>query len=83
VQYAIRASRDGSAGIRCIGDYALLVFGIVAGKTRIMADEFISTSGTDITNAYRHYLHPPLGSDLPQGFQLRTNPLAKLRDTPR
>ncbi|AMO99930.1 phosphofructokinase family protein [Collimonas arenae] len=84
VQYAMQAGRDGSVAIQRIGDYAtdyaLLELDTVAGKTQIMADAFISASGTDITDAFRHYLRPLLGSGMPDGFRLRANPVAKLRD---
>lgn len=83
VQYAMRADRDGSVAIRRVGDYAtdyaLLALDTVAGKTRVMEDAFISASGTDITEAFRHYLRPLLGAGMPEGFQLRANPVAKLR----
>lgn len=86
VQYAMRAGRDGSVAIQRIGDYAtdhaLLELDTVAGKTRVMEDAFISASGTDITDAFRHYLQPLLGSGMPEGFRLRANPVARLRGTP-
>ena len=37
----------------------------VAGKTRVMEDEFIAPSGTDVTDAFRLYLRPLLGSRMP------------------
>ena len=37
----------------------------VAGKTRVMRRAFISASGTDITDAFRLYLRPLLGSACP------------------
>jgi hypothetical protein len=43
----------------------------VAGKTRVMEDEFISASGTDVTDAFRLYLRPLLGSGMPDAFRLR------------
>jgi 6-phosphofructokinase 1 len=43
----------------------------VAGKTRTMEDEFISASGTDVTDAFRLYLRPLLGSGMPDAFRLR------------
>ncbi|MFJ2988682.1 6-phosphofructokinase [Collimonas sp. NPDC087041] len=83
VQYAMRAGRDGSVAIQRIGDYAtdyaLLELDTVAGKTRVMEDAFISASGTDITDAFRQYLRPLLGSGMPDWFRLRENPVAKLR----
>jgi len=50
----------------------------VAGKTRTMEDEFITASGTDVTDAFRMYLRPLLGSDMPDAYRLRNNPVAKV-----
>lgn len=74
--------RDGSVAIQRTGfysvDYALLPLDAVAGKTRVMEDEFISASGTDVTDAFRMYLRPLLGSGLPDAFRLRPNPVEKV-----
>ena len=59
-------------------DYALLPLSAVAGKTRTMEPEFISASGTDVTDAFRMYLRPLLGSAFPDAFRLRPNPVAKV-----
>ncbi|MEJ6007582.1 6-phosphofructokinase [Paucibacter sp. AS339] len=82
VQFAFNAGRDGSVAIQRSGyysvDYALLPLEAVAGKTRVMDNEFISASGTDVTDAFRLYLRPLLGSGLPDAFRLRPNPVAKI-----
>ncbi|MEO7246456.1 MAG: 6-phosphofructokinase, partial [Rubrivivax sp.] len=69
------APRDGSIAIRRCGDYAadfrLLPLTDVAGKTRTMDDDFIAASGTDVTEAFRRYLRPLLGADMPQAQRLR------------
>jgi 6-phosphofructokinase len=82
VQFAYTAGRDGSVAIRRTGfysvDYELVPLEAVAGKTRTMDDEFIAASGTDITDAFRMYLRPLLGSGLPDAFRLRPNPVAKV-----
>ena len=82
VQFAFAANRDGSVAIQRTGsyavDYALLPLDAVAGKTRVMEDEFISASGTDVTDAFRRYLAPLLGSNMPDGARLRHNPVAKV-----
>jgi 6-phosphofructokinase len=74
--------RDGSVAIQRTGfysvDYVLLPLSAVAGKTRVMEDEFISASGTDVTDAFRMYLRPLLGSGLPDAFRLRPNPVEKV-----
>ena len=82
VQFAFSANRDGSVAIQRTGnyavDYALLPLDAVAGKTRVMEDEFITASGTDVTDAFRRYLAPLLGSGMPDGARLRLNPVAKV-----
>jgi len=82
VQFAMWGSRDGSVAIKRTGyysvDYELLPLAEVAGKTRVMEDEFITASGTDVTDAFRLYLRPLLGSGLPDAFRLRPNPVAKI-----
>ena len=75
VQFAMWGNRDGSVVIRRTGfysvDYELLPLDQVAGKTRTMEDAFISESGTDVTDAFRLYLRPLLGSGMPDAFRLR------------
>jgi 6-phosphofructokinase 1 len=75
VQFAMWGDRDGSVAIKRTGfysvDYELLPLEAVAGKTRVMEDEFISESGTDVTDAFRLYLRPLLGSGMPDAFRLR------------
>ncbi|WP_310460454.1 6-phosphofructokinase [Sphaerotilus sp.] len=82
VQYAMWGGRDGSVAIQRAGyyaaDYKLLPLEAVAGKTRTMEDAFLSASGTDVTDAFRMYLRPLLGSGMPDAFRLRPNPVAKV-----
>ena len=82
VQFAMWGSRDGSVAIKRTGsyavDYELLALEAVAGKTRVMEDEFISASGTDVTDAFRLYLRPLLGSGMPDAYRLRPNPVARV-----
>jgi 6-phosphofructokinase 1 len=79
VQFAMWGGKDGSVAIKRTGfysvDYELLPLSAVAGKTRVMEDEFISASGTDVTDAFRMYLRPLLGSGLPDAFRLRPAPV--------
>jgi len=81
VQFALWGNSDGSVAIQRTGsyavDYKLLALDAVAGKTRVMEDEFITASGTDVTDAFRLYLRPLLGSGLPEAFRLRSAPVAK------
>ncbi|HLN25156.1 MAG TPA: 6-phosphofructokinase [Patescibacteria group bacterium] len=84
VQFAMWGSTDGSVTIQRTGfysvDYKLMPLQSVAGKTRHMPDEFISESGTDVTDAFRLYLRPLLGSGMPDAFRLRSqsNSVAKI-----
>jgi 6-phosphofructokinase 1 len=82
VQYAFHGDRNGSVAIKRVGyysvDYALIPLADVAGKTRVMEDAFISANGTDVTDAFRMYLRPLLGSGLPDAFRLRPNPVTKV-----
>jgi 6-phosphofructokinase 1 len=82
VQFAMWGDRDGSVAIQRTGfysvDYALLPLAAVAGKTRTMEDDFISASGTDVTDAFRLYLRPLLGSGMPDAYRLRAAPVARL-----
>ena len=81
VQFARWGNTDGSVAIQRTGsyavDYKLLALDAVAGKTRVMEDAFISASGTDVTDAFRLYLRPLLGSGLPDAARLRAAPVAK------
>jgi 6-phosphofructokinase 1 len=86
MQFAMWGRQDGSVAIKRTGfysvDYDLLLLDAVAGKTRVMEDEFISAEGTDITDAFRLYLRPLLGSGMPDAFRLRPSPVPKVRNTP-
>ncbi|HIJ37935.1 MAG TPA: 6-phosphofructokinase [Rhodospirillaceae bacterium] len=76
VQYAMWGDKDGSVTIQRTGfysvDYRLVPLALVAGQTRTMPDAFIAPSGTDVTDAFRLYLRPLLGSRLPDAYRLRT-----------
>jgi 6-phosphofructokinase 1 len=86
VQYAMwggaNGATSGSVAIKRTGyyaaDYELLPLAAVAGKTRTMEPEFIAANGTDVTDAFRLYLRPLLGSGMPDAFRLRPNPVAKV-----
>jgi 6-phosphofructokinase 1 len=75
VQFAMWGDCDGSVVIKRTGfysvDYELLPLDQVAGKTRVMEDEFLNAAGTDVTDAFRLYLRPLLGSGMPDAFRLR------------
>jgi 6-phosphofructokinase 1 len=82
VQYALWGDRDGSVTIHRTGfysvDYHLTPLEQIAAKTKVMPDEFISPSGTDVTDAFRMYLRPLLGSGMPDAFRLRLNRVPKI-----
>ena len=82
VQYAMWDDRDGSVAIRRTGayavDYALVPLETVAGKTRVMEDEFIASDGFGVTDAFRQYLTPLLGSGLPDAGRLRLSPVPRI-----
>lgn len=82
VQFAMWGDQDGSVTIQRTGfysvDYKLMPLEAVAGKTRVMEDEFIAASGTDVTDAFRLYLRPLLGKGMPDAFKLRLNRVPKV-----
>lgn len=82
VQYAMWGKQDGSVVIERTGfysvDYRLAPLEAVAGKTKVMPDEFITASGTDVTDAFRLYLRPLLGSGMPDAYRLRQNLVEKV-----
>jgi 6-phosphofructokinase 1 len=85
VQYAMWGSSSGSVAIKRTGfysvDYELLPLNAVAGKTRTMEDDFIAPNGTDVTDAFRLYLRPLLGSRMPDAFRLRPAAVPKILKT--
>ena len=83
VHYACGRDLGGSVVIKRTGDYAaqydLAEVREIAARTRRMPDEFISASGNHITDAFRGYLRPLLGHDMPWLEQLWA-PAARLDD---
>ncbi len=82
VQFALLGERSGSVAIRRSGDYAIDIvlqpLEVVAAKTRVMDDAFISAAANDVTPAFLAYLRPLLGNDVPQAVRLRSVPVAKV-----
>ncbi len=82
VQFAMWGDCDGSVAIKRTGfysvDYQVVPLESVAGKTRVMEEEFIAPSGVDITDAFRLYLRPLLGSGMPDAYRLRLNSVDKI-----
>jgi hypothetical protein len=50
----------------------------VAAKTKLMPDEFINDQGNHVTDAFKFYLRPLLGSGLQSPAQLRAPAVNKL-----
>ncbi|NKI68999.1 diphosphate--fructose-6-phosphate 1-phosphotransferase [Collimonas pratensis] len=84
LQFAVQKARNGTVAIKRSGDYSvnyeLLALDVVAGKTRVMEDELIAASGTDVSPAFHQYLRPLLGAGMPDGFRLRAEAVAKIRN---
>ena len=82
VQYALWGQGDGSVAIQRTGayavDYPLIPLETVAGKTRVMEDEFITQTGNGVTEAFHSYLRPLLGSGMPEVERLRMSKVAKI-----
>jgi 6-phosphofructokinase 1 len=79
-QYAIWNKVDGSITIKRTGfysvDYQLEPIDRIATLTRIMPDEFINLKGNGITDAFKYYCRPLLGSGFPTAHRLRA-PMAE------
>jgi 6-phosphofructokinase 1 len=82
VQFALKEKSDGSVTIHRTGDYAatfqFTALQELAGKTRHMPDAFIADSGSHVTDAFRRYLTPLLGSGMPDMQRLHSHPIAKI-----
>ena len=82
VQFAASEARDGSVTINRVGDYAveyrLDALEDIAGKTKVMSDDMITASSTDVTAAFMDYLKPLLGSDMPAAHRLQAPKVAKI-----
>ncbi|HSB78352.1 MAG TPA: 6-phosphofructokinase [Candidatus Methylomirabilis sp.] len=81
-QFAIWHNMDGSITIHRTGeysvDYRLTPLPEVAGKTRHMPDHFINEAGNNVTDAFRYYVRPLLGSGLQSAQRLRAPKVAKI-----
>jgi 6-phosphofructokinase 1 len=74
-QFAIWHNIDGSITINRTGyysvDYKMTDLHNVAGKTKLMPDHFINKDGNNVTDAFKYYLQPLLGADMPAASMLR------------
>lgn len=82
--FAIWYNMDGSISIQRTGfysvNYQLEKLEDVARKTRHMPDEFINSTGNGITDEFKYYLRPLIGSGFPVAHRLRAPRVAKLLD---
>lgn len=81
-QFGIWHNLDGSVTIQRTGeysvDYRLVPLQDVAGTTRHMPDEFINAAGNNVTDAFRYYCRPLLGSGLQSAHRLRAPKVSKI-----
>lgn len=74
-QFAMWQNVDGSITIHRTGyysvDYKLSSLKDVAAKTKLMPDDFINDRGNNVTEAFKYYLTPLLGSNMPSASMLR------------
>ncbi|MEE2698761.1 MAG: 6-phosphofructokinase [Pseudomonadota bacterium] len=59
-------------------EYKLSDLTSVAGKTKVMSDDFIAESNSDITGAFVDYLKPLLGSDMGEPGRLEADHVKKI-----
>jgi 6-phosphofructokinase 1 len=83
VRYAMLDGVSGSVAIkRPVLDYEvsyeLVKLSDVAAKTRHMPDEFINAEGNGVTDAFRQYCRPLLGTHMPEQFRLRAQRVPKI-----
>ncbi|MGB8275243.1 MAG: 6-phosphofructokinase [Alphaproteobacteria bacterium] len=82
VRFANELGRDGSVAITRTGDYAISIgleeLSAVGGKARVMPDDFIAPSASDVTAAFHAYLRPLLGSDMPHASRLKAAAVPKV-----
>ncbi|NLB35599.1 MAG: 6-phosphofructokinase [Elusimicrobia bacterium] len=71
VIFGVEKNQSGSVTISRTGDYAvdykLVELEEIAAKTKLMPDEFINDAGNHVTDAFRDYLRPLLGSGFSAG----------------
>ena len=82
VQLAYWNDVSGSLSIQRTGyysvDYRLVELAEVAAKTRLMPDEFINSEGNHVTDAFKYYVRPLLGSGMGSPAHLRAPRVPKL-----
>ncbi len=82
VHFAIDGIRDGSVCIERVGDYAvnyvLKDLEEIAGKTRVMPDEYINADGNGVTREYYKYVRPLVGSGFQMPARVRASRVEKI-----
>ncbi|SMB96598.1 6-phosphofructokinase [Desulfonispora thiosulfatigenes DSM 11270] len=74
VNGSLTIERTGSYSV----DYKLRPLQEIARKTKYMPDEFINSEGNNVTNAFREYVRPLLGSTLPAIHHLQAPRVPKI-----
>ncbi len=81
-QFAILHNVDGSVTIHRVGDYAvdyrLTDIKEIAALTKHMPDEYINKEGNHVTEAFKAYCRPLLGSNMPTASRLRAPMVEKI-----
>ncbi len=88
-KFAHDGDRDGSVTLHRTGpgkdggdaygvEYKLSRLEDVAGKTKVMADEFISKDAPDVTDAFVEYLGPLLGPGMGEAYRLEAGRVEKI-----
>ena len=86
VQFAVSQNASGSVVIERIGDYSvdytLKSLNAIARKTKVMPDKFINSFGNNVTEAFKFYCRPLLGSGFPSTYGLKAPVVKKLLKNP-
>ncbi len=81
-QYAILHNMEGSVTIHRVGDYAvdyrLTDIREIAALTRHLPENFINAEGNHVTEAFRAYARPLLGTNMPNTARLRSPIVEKI-----
>lgn len=81
-QYALWNNVDGSVTIHRTGmysvEYKLSKLSEVAKYTKSMPDSYINKAGNNVTDAFKHYAAPLIGSSIPEVYKLRAPKVEKI-----
>lgn len=82
VEFAMEHDIDGSVVMIRTDEYnieyKLVPLDDVAAKTKLMPDNFINSAGNHVTEDFRNYIRPLLGSNLPEHSLLNSPKVAKI-----